>query len=72
MDKELFADLVASLAEAGKIAKGLVKPAHITTLHKSDKPNKNQTKPGSKAATAPTIQHTKIDARQVREKTGLS
>ncbi|MFZ6873171.1 helix-turn-helix domain-containing protein [Undibacterium sp. Di27W] len=72
MDKELFANLVASLTEAGKIAKGEAKPARTTTLNKSGKTNKVQAKPGNKSATTPAIQHAKIDARQVREKTGLS
>ncbi|MFZ6781345.1 helix-turn-helix domain-containing protein [Undibacterium sp. Ji83W] len=72
MDKELFANLVASLTEASKIAKGQAKPARVTTLNKSDKPSKSQAKPRSKAASAPLIQHIKIDAKEVREKTGLS
>ena len=72
MDKELFANLVASLTEAGKIAKGQAKPARVTTLSKSDKTSKSQAKPRSKAAITPAIQHTKIDAKEVREKTGLS
>ncbi|MFZ6655766.1 helix-turn-helix domain-containing protein [Undibacterium sp. TJN19] len=73
MDKELFANLVASLTEAGKIAKGEAKPARTTTLNKSGKTNKVQTKPGNKSATTTlATPNTKIDARQVREKTGLS
>jgi len=72
MDKELFANLVASLTEAGKIAKGEAKPARTTTLNKSGKTTKVQAKPGKKSTTTPSIPHTKIDARQVREKTGLS
>ncbi|MCH8619601.1 helix-turn-helix domain-containing protein [Undibacterium sp. TS12] len=72
MDKELFAYLVTSLTEAGKIAKGQAKPPRITTLEKSGKTSKGPAKPKNKTATAPVIQHKKIDAREVREKTGLS
>ena len=80
MDARLFQSLVTSLKQGAAIRKGTLQPARVTKLEVKAAPKKmpiarkagHIVSPGVKAATPARSRIKPVDAKKVREKTGLS
>lgn len=76
MDANLFRSLAESLKQAAAISRGESKPSRVTTLEKNaseqDKTEASGIGAAAGIARIPSPSHVAVDAKAVREKTGLS